>query len=85
MKRLSTELHHQDRWLSSVGTCLVQLAGSGLTPFVMEMQNLLLAALFRPLNQRLSITQCLIKDVSTPNLCLHRPVCLCVCLLSRFS
>ena len=44
----------------------MQLAGSGLTPFVMEMQNLLLAALFRPLNQRLSITQCLIKDVRMP-------------------
>ena len=65
--------------------CLVQLAGSGLTPFVTEMQNLLLAALFRPLNQRLSITQCLVKDVSRPNLCLLGPVWPCVCLLSHSS
>lgn len=43
--------------------CL-QLSGYGIMPFITEMQNLLLAALFRPLNQRLSITQCLVDHVS---------------------
>ena len=60
----------------------MQLAGSGLTPFVTEMQNLLLAALFRPLNQRLSITQCLVKNVRIMQTSWFRKLVKdCVCLL----
>jgi hypothetical protein len=44
----------------------MQLLGYGLTPFVTEMQTLLLSALFYPLNARISILQCLVNDVRSP-------------------
>ena len=46
--------------------CVMQLLGFGLTPFVTEMQTLLLAVLFHPLNAQVSIMQCRVRSVSHP-------------------
>lgn len=51
---------------SDPGWMRTQLLGHGLTPFVVEMQTLLLTALFHPLNAQLSIMQCVVTTVSCP-------------------
>ena len=63
-------LQWSHKYHGKYSACSVQLTGMLLMPFVVEMETLFLTALFRPLNERLFISQLNVIQVCA-ELCFH--------------